>query len=322
MIKRDFTIQQVLQQTGTMEKALVEKLQTLSHKALGLYKRFINRCNSLFIIFSQFDILSASFSLLHKALTIDLKTFFDPNIMEKAWKGRVLLYINIGYLMTNIGDSASSMKFLYDAESLIMESKNSNTNIMKDLLLSHSIIAAFSAFKARRFESVEKYIEIASLEFNTIIRGERLSKVTKNGCCNLYCLVTLMLEVLKSQNTGLASTTNSRFATKKMRKYGVSALDLLDNYNENPTVENGIALVNSSEFKNILSATVLFPFIVKSTPVIQLCDLKQAQEQSQNFKLTKMFLAQSLGKSYKSVERRDFYSILMTESIQNAYNIN
>lgn len=321
MIKREITIQKALQQIEGMQKALVNRLQKLSPRALTMYKRFINRCNSLFIIFSQFELLTESLNLMHKALSIDLKTYFDPQILDKAWKGRILLYINVGYLMMIIGDLTSSMKFLYDAESLILESKQYDSDLIRDLYLTHSVVSALAAFRAKRFKTAEKYIENASDEFNVIIRGERYSKITKSGCYNLYCMLTLMLEVLKSYDTGLVSTTNSKLVAKRMKKHSISAFVLLDEYNENSSVDNGMKLIKSVEFRNILSATVLFPFIVKSTPVVQISDLKQAQDHAHSSKYNKMFLAQTLGKSHKSAELKDFYSLLMTESIQSVYNI-
>jgi hypothetical protein len=257
-----------------------------------------------------------AFAVLHKALCIDLKTYFNAGALQKAWKGRVLLYLNTGFFMVVIGDYPSSLKFLYDAESLIMECRP-ESNITKDLVLAHSFVSALAFFRDRKYESAEKHVEAVSEEFNEIIRGERPSRYTKAACCNIYCLTTLFLDVLKSKNTSLASSTDCKIAVKKMRKYGVAALGLLEEFNENPTFDIGWSLIVSDKFRKILAATVLFPFIDKATPIVLSSELREAQERSYDNRLVRSQLASYLRKSYKSIECKDFYALLMMESIQN-----
>ena len=318
---KEYTIAEVLSYTETLERILIEKLRKSSKKASGLYKKFIIRCNSLFIIFTQFDLQTTAFGILHKALFIDLKTYFDPIIVEKSWSGRVLLYINTGYFMLVIGDFASSLKFLYDAESLIMECRQ-NTKLTKDLVLAHSAISALAFFRNRKFDSAEKHIEVVTDEFNQIIRGDRESRFSANACCNIYCLTSLFLDVLKARNSELASTTDCKLAAKKMRKKGIASVSLLDDFNDNSTFENGSQLVNSDKFRKILSATVLFPFINKQTPIVQATELKGGQDHARDNRLVRSQLASYLKKPYKSIEYKDFYALLMTESLNSnfAYN--
>lgn len=318
---REYTIAEVLSYTETLERILMEKLNKSSKKSASLYKKFITRCNSLFIIFSQFDLQTTAFGILHKALFIDLKTYFDPLIIEKSWSGRVLLYINTGFFMLVVGDFASSLKFLYDAESLLMECRQ-GTKLTKDLTLAHSAISALAYFKNKKYDAAEKHIEVVSDEFNEIIRGDRMSRFSANACCNIYCLTTLFLDVLKARNSELASTTNCKVAAKKMRKKGVASVTLLDEFNENPTFDNGSQLVSSGNFRKILAATILFPFISRQTPIVQSTELKGAQEHARDNRLVKSQLANYLKRPYKSIEYKDFYALLMTESIHGSAAFN
>ena len=61
--------------------------------------------------------------------------------------------------MLVIGDFASSLKFLYDAESLIMECRQ-NTKLTKDLVFAHSAISALAFFRNRKFDSAESTLKL------------------------------------------------------------------------------------------------------------------------------------------------------------------
>ena len=214
-------------------------------------------------------------------------------------------------MMYMIGDYTSSLKFLYDAESLLLISDDN----LKDLSLAHAVLTSIVLFKARRYSLIEKYIEIASDEFNSIIRGDRISKIHKTGCYNLYCLVTLMLEVLKTMNDELISSTNSLMVAKKLKKHKISAVGILELFNSNNTIENGIFLVNSSEFQKILFVSVFFPFISKNTPIVDVKELTRAQENFKENKFNKARLLQSMGLNHKILEHKDFYTLIMTDSL-------
>ena len=322
---KKYPISQVLQTTDIHFRILLDSLHKSSANLSILYRKFMNRCNSLFIIFAQFEVLGPAFEVIYKCLTADLNVFFHSQNLEKSWKGRILLYCNMAYMMYLIGDCPSSLKFLYDAESLLKESMEIFTTECRDLVLAHASLSFLVMFKARRYETAEKYVEIASEEFNSIIRGDRTSKVSLSGCSNLYCLVTLFLEVLKAQGTGLITTTNSISVYEKMKnktkktRTQVAALQLLKQFNSNRSVEHGSELINSYEFHSILFAVVFFPFIVKTTPVMQMHELTKAQEFSRSNRLTKAMVAQIVGMPHRSIEKKDMYAILMMESLQHTY---
>ena len=155
---KQYSISQVLQVTEILLRILLSNLAKTSSKIKSSYRKFINRCNSLFIIFAQFEILAPAFEVIYKAFTTDLKVFFYNNTLDKTWEGRILLYCNMGYMMFLVNDYTSSLKFLYDAESLIKEALNKNTIYLRDLILAHSSLTFLIMFRARRYENVEKYV--------------------------------------------------------------------------------------------------------------------------------------------------------------------
>lgn len=313
---KEYSVSEVVSFTETLEKQLLDLLSKSSPKLTRSYKRFINRCNSLFVVFCQFEMQTTAFSILHKALSIDLKAYFNPINLRKSWKGRILLYLNTGFFMIVVQDFASSLKFLYDAESLIVECQASSP-LTRDLILAHSFISALAYFRNRKYEQAEKHVEAVVDEFNQIIRGDRTSRYTKVACCNIYCLTTLFLDVLKAKNSFLASSTDCKVAAKKMKKFGVASVILLDEFNLNPSFETGNLILVSDKFRKIMAATVLFPFIDKGTPIVLGSELREAQERGQDNRVVRSQLAGFLRKSYKSIECKDFYALLMMESIQN-----
>jgi tetratricopeptide (TPR) repeat protein len=314
---KEQSISQVIQYTEILEKLLYDYLIKSSHRFPRLYRKFINRCNSLFIVFVQFEIYGPAFEVITKALKTDLKLFFSNKVPEKTWKGRVLMYCNIGYILYIIGDYNSSLKFLYDAESLLIETPDNSSIKARDLVLAHSALTFLVMFKARRYDAVEKYLETATQEFNAIIRGDRASKINKNGCCNLYCLITLVVDVLKTKILHLECSTNCLIVAKKMKKHNIRGLSLLDRFNANQTTENGINLINSYDYQTILFATVFFPFILKDTPIIHEHELKAAQEYSRKNKFSKSKLAQYMHQPNRSFDHKDIYSMLMRDSLIN-----
>lgn len=313
---KQYSIAQVLQNTEIQFRILMGKLEKAEERKNGLYCRFINRCNSLFIVFAQFQVLGPGFEVIYKALSSDLKAFFYNCLPGKTWKGRVLLYCNIGYMMYLIHDFQGSLKFLYDAESFLSEPSNLTYSQHSDLVLAHASVTFLVLFKIKRLEAAEKYIKIISAEFNSILRGDRITKLTTSGCNNLYCLITLVLEVLKGQNSGLITTTSSLLTEKKLKGTNAAALDLLHDFNSNRTLENGVSLINSHDFHSILFAATFFPFILKSTPVLQMHELKKAQEFSRENKVTKSQLAQYIGEPHRSIEQKDMYAVLMMNCLQ------
>ena len=121
-------------------------------------------------------------------------------------------------------------------------------------------------------------------------------------------------------NSGLITSTSSRNVAKKMKKRAASAVKMLEDFNRKNTQEHGVKIINSAEFRSIMVATVLFPFIGKSTPMVQISELKKAQEQERGRKINKAQVAYMLGIPMRELEIRDFYALLMTESLNGAYN--
>ena len=105
-----------------------------------------------------------------------------------------------------------------------------------------------------------------------------------------------------------------------MKKYNVSAINLLNDFNLNNTIDNGINIINSHDYHSLLFASAIFPFISKNTPALQMHELKQAQSYTQENRFTKSQLANYIGKPHKNLDHKDIYAILMRESIQNSYN--
>ena len=80
---KQYTISSVLQKTNRLYQVLLHEVYKFSNKTDKLYQKFVNRCNSLFIIFAQFQNYIPAFEVISKAVSIDIKMIFDKVCLKK-----------------------------------------------------------------------------------------------------------------------------------------------------------------------------------------------------------------------------------------------
>ena len=219
--------------------------------------------------------------------------------------------------MLIIGDIPSSLKFLYDAESLILEIKQmaveEDYNV-DDLTLAHAAITFSILCKLGRITNAEKYLDIAIAQFNSITTRERQSRINKNGTTNLYCLLIPAVTILRNyqENKMVLASDICKEIIKKVNDKGLAAVCLLEKYSNSN--EEGLDMINSNEYRSILFITSFFPFIASNTPVIDFEELISAQERTKDVPISLNEIG-VLATTQNS--ETDIYSVIMQDALNN-----
>jgi hypothetical protein len=320
--KASKTISQVLAEIETQDKKCKRIAKLLGYRSSEIpktYRNFISLCNSISIVFMQFDLHHQAFYVLNKCVQCDVSMFFEGTVEDRTWYGRALLYCNLGYLMLIIDDIPSSLKFLYDAESLLLEIREMGKidyNI-EDLTLGHAALTFSILCKIGRISNAQKYLDIAITQFNSIAKKKRQTKINKNGVSNLYCLLIPAVSILKYsyEDTTIYMSEIYKETLKKVHDNSLAAVCLLEKYARSN--EEGINMINSEEYRSILFITSFFPHIANTTPVIDFEELIEAQSISKDTP----FNIDEIKNIPDHSESPDVYSVIMQEALSNIRSI-
>lgn len=324
--KSSCSISQVLQKIDTLESKTKRVLYVLGYRSSEISKSFrqmISVCNSVSIVFLQFDLLHDALYVLQKAVQTDTCMFFEGDFEDRTWQSRPLIYCNLGYLLLRVKDYTGSLKFLYDAESLLIEIKQmSKSNLeanLGDLTLAHSCVTFSVLCSIQRFEQAEKYLESATEQLNAIIRGDRQSRINRAGCSNLYCLFTLAIEIIQLVNGGdiVEAVSKCKSTLKQIKEEKTASTALLDKFVKSASYDEGVEILLSDEFRSILFITTYFPFIAPRTPVINFAELSRAQEKARTTQLNKREMASLISAGGRH-EGQDNYALIMKDALANA----
>ncbi|CAG9314368.1 unnamed protein product [Blepharisma stoltei] len=320
------SISHVLHKIDTLESKTKRVLYALGYRSSEISKTFrqmITVCNSVSIVFLQFDLLHEALYVLQKAVQTDTCMFFEGEFEDRTWQSRPLIYCNLGYLLLRVKDYTGSLKFLYDAESLLIEIKQmSNVGQeanLGDMALSHAAITFLVLCSIQRYEQAEKYLESATEQLNLIIRGDRQSRINRSGCSNLYCLFTLAIEIIQLVNGGdlAAALSRCKSTLKQIKEEKSASTALLEKFVKSGSYDEGINILLSDEYRSIMFITTFFPFIAPRTPVINFSELSRAQEKARANPLTKREMATIISATARH-EGQDNYALIMKDALANA----
>ncbi|CAG9333070.1 unnamed protein product [Blepharisma stoltei] len=321
--KQILSIPQVLQRIEALDaktKRIAHLLGYRSNEISKTFRQMLTMCNSVSIIFLQFDLLHAALYILLKAAETDVCMFFEGNSSDRIWHGRVLVYCNLGYFLHRIDDYTGSLKFLYDAESLILEIKDMKRRATAlntgDIMLAHASIAFLVLCRIERFKEAEQYLEILTTQFNSIIKGRR-SKINSTGLSNLYCLIHLSIELFRvMKGVDMEEAISScKAALENVKNEKTAAMTLLERFSQSKEYNEGLDILLSDEFQSVMFITAFFPFIGTSTPIINFTELCQAQERARFSPITKADIPSMIAPNLSPSDIPDNYSLIMKTAL-------
>ena len=62
------------------------------------YKQLMTSCNSLAIVFLQYELIQEALDVLRKAAKADLKMYEKGTLLDRIWPGRITTYNCLAYL--------------------------------------------------------------------------------------------------------------------------------------------------------------------------------------------------------------------------------
>lgn len=99
--KKIFSIAQALKLVDDKYLRIGRMPGLIGYRSLDLcrsYKNLIAMCNSLSIVFLQYDLFKEAFLMLQKAVQIDLELGKFGTEEDKLWQGRLITYNSLALL--------------------------------------------------------------------------------------------------------------------------------------------------------------------------------------------------------------------------------
>ena len=99
--KKIFTISEALRHVDDKYMRISRIPDLIGYRSADLcksYKNLISLCNSLSIVFLQYDLFKEAFLMLQKAVQTDLELSKIGSNEDKLWQGRLITYNSLALL--------------------------------------------------------------------------------------------------------------------------------------------------------------------------------------------------------------------------------
>lgn len=303
------SLRQVMMEIGELDVRTQMYLQSIGYKtelASRKYRKLIKVCTSLGIVFLHFGLWRHALDVLNKALKIDVKMFFEGDLNDRSWTGRILIYCNLAYLLVKCQDSQSALKFLYDSESLLIDMRGLNKPIA-DLRFCHSFIVFLTLVSVKKYENSEKYLTQSIQSFSLVT-----SRYDILTCKNLFFLLEFSRTILTNYLEGVQISVKEAIkSVLSIENPTEEVLGIIEKFRKSKIVK-GIQLLSSEVFAESVFLTTFFPFVAEFTPAIAVEELQRAKNSQRP--MNKLEVLQSLTQNKKSSQ--DCYSVLMKMAIE------
>ena len=264
-----FTLQQTLQRIEILFSK-VHRPNRPSHT----FRVMISLCNSVGIVLMQFDYLNKALEVLKKAVKTDILMYYEGRPQDLVWPQRALVYTNLGFLMLRRGDFPSSFKFLYDAESLLLEALETEDVAAKDIALAHNMTFALLMIALKRHREALAYMDKVTADYNEVANAQRPSQFVELGC--LYCTITIALEVLKTKNPAIDCSLDEALTQFQLEQSAITTL--MKRLADARGTREKFRLLDSNEYKAVVFLSCFLPLLAPDTPIISLKELCKGEE--------------------------------------------
>ncbi|CAG9324389.1 unnamed protein product [Blepharisma stoltei] len=192
--KRFFTLDEIrnfIKNLETKTKRMPELIGFRSEDVCKNFKNLITMCNSLSIIFLQYNLIHETLSFLKKAAEADTALCKYGNLLDRLWQGRLVTYNNLAFLYHKVGQYKDCLKFLYEAQSLMVTIKEAGGISNCDIFIASNLLTFVALWKIRRYKEASGYLEKSAQMINSVIKGEKPSKLSKLCTQNLFGIVIM-----------------------------------------------------------------------------------------------------------------------------------
>ncbi|CAG9332707.1 unnamed protein product [Blepharisma stoltei] len=301
--KRYHTLSEVWEIVTNLENKTQRLPELLGFRSIDIgkgYKKLITLCNSLSIIFLQYNLQSDALKMLRKASDADngLQRFGIES--DKCWQGSLITYTALALFFHKVGHYQESLKLLFQAQNSIIKLKETGGILLPDVGISVNMLTFVALWKIKRFKEATGYLESAGQILNSIIRKERVSKMSTLSTQNLYGLILMGLAGLKAAAENnitqaiqlcidgveqLEETVVVRSLLEKLLKFlsksheiDLNVRQTAFNFTAMSLKENAEDWLITKEFEKILFLTTFLPLIAPNTPMIRESELTEEKQ--------------------------------------------
>ncbi|OMJ71768.1 hypothetical protein SteCoe_29941 [Stentor coeruleus] len=161
------------------------------------FKTLITLCNSMSIVFLQYDMHKEAFLMLQKAVQVDSELGKFGNSEDILWQGRLVTYNSLALLFHKLGRYKDSLKLLLQAENFLINLTESRIIPHADIEISVNMLIFITLWKVKRYKEAQVYLERSAKIINYIITGIKVSHISKVSAKNLYGIIVMGLASMK-----------------------------------------------------------------------------------------------------------------------------
>jgi len=194
--KKYVSLAEVQAQISALEMKVSRTIPASDPTQIPSLKRFLVACNSLAIVFLQYDLVREALDLLTKANFADVKLFKTGQELDRLWSPRISTYTNLAYLFQrypppSVRDYTSAIKFVYDAQTLLLGMERAGVRPGIDWVVAINLLTFNVLWKLGKRKEAEQYILICVSTINALIETRAESRLSRHSQLNLYGLVIM-----------------------------------------------------------------------------------------------------------------------------------
>ena len=194
--KKYVSLAEVQAQISALEMKVSRTIPASDSTQIPSLKRFLVACNSLAIVFLQYDLVREALDLLTKANFADVKLFKTGIELDRLWSPRISTYTNLAYLFQRysphrVRDYTSAIKFVYDAQTLLLGMERAGVRPGADWVLAINLLTFNVLWKLGKRKEAEQYVLICVSTINTLIETRTESRLSRHSQLNLYGLIVM-----------------------------------------------------------------------------------------------------------------------------------
>jgi hypothetical protein len=197
--RKYYTINEIHSLISSLEsksKRLPEIIGFRSSDTCKNFKDLLTLCNSLSIVFVQYELIEDCMLMLRTATTADSNLCKYGTVLDRLWQNRILTFNNLAFLYHKVNQPGDSLKFLYESHGLSQSIKESGGVTNYDLSISSHILTFIVLWKMKRYEQASVYVDLSGDILHEISSGKKQSRLNEQSTQNIFGILSVFMSGL------------------------------------------------------------------------------------------------------------------------------
>lgn len=342
--RKYFTVAEVLKSVVSRyvhAKKRIDAIGVRVSETSSQFKKLLTLCNSLEIIFMQYDLTQPCLKL--QKIAADCNEFISSqgSTLDKLWQPRILSFINSAFLYSKLGMFDESLKELYIGHGILQLIKDSGGIPDYDITIPLNLLTFFVLWRLKRVKNAQDYLDLADLHFRMMMDSSKAHKLIENNAENIFSILTACkacVIVYKKKNSKrpislleeallrVGKNSVARRLLKDLLKniYKTSGKD--DSFLKNSDFENSLSQdpeksdfynwLLSKSLENIFFVSCFVPHIAENTPLIRVAELEKGRYKEN----TQDYIESSYPDTYQPTKFSTKHYNKFLKSLLSSYN--